>query len=260
MKPEQKQVGRLEGKVALITGAARGQGEADARVFADEGALVILTDVMSEMGRETARRIGRSAHFYALDVSDEEGWNRVVADVIERYGRLDVLVNNAGIASPRSDLVHTSLNDFRRSIDVNLVGVFLGMKSCAQALCTDGGGAIVNIASTSALRASPRRIAYAATKFAVRGMTRVAALELAPLGVRVNCVIPGAVATEMLETAADGDEEAHFAALNSYLSRVPLVRAANADELARLVLFLASDESSYCTGGDFVADGGFLAN
>jgi 3alpha(or 20beta)-hydroxysteroid dehydrogenase len=206
-----------------------------------------------------AAAIGGAAAFEHLDVRDEASWIRVVANVERRHGRLDVLVNNAGIATPYDDLLNTSVTDFQRTIDVNLLGVFLGMKVCAPLLGRDGGGTIINIASTGGERVSPRRISYSATKFAVRGMTRVAALELAPLGVRVNCVLPGAVATEMIVPGGAADAEPSDR-LRRYLERVPLRRLGNADELAKLVLFLACDDSSYCTGGEFVADGGYLLN
>jgi 3alpha(or 20beta)-hydroxysteroid dehydrogenase len=211
--------------------------------------------VLEDRGRELASELGHSAEFVRLDVGDEGSWAALVDAVASRHGRLDVLVNNAGIAEPNAELVSTTLEDFERALTVNVVGVFLGMKHCADLLSRSGSGAIVNIASTNGLRASRARIAYTATKFAVRGMTRVAALELAGRGIRVNAVLPGAVDTEMVKPPSGG----RTASFDAYLQRVPLGRIGTPEELARLVLFLAGPDSAYCTGADFVADGGFLA-
>jgi len=247
---------RLEGKVALVTGAARGMGQAEARLFASEGARVVVADVLDDEGAALAREIGPSARFQHLDVTSEADWAAGVAAATRAFGRLDVLVNNAGIVIP-SLLRDLSLADYRRVIDVNQTGVFLGMRAAIPALEAAGGGSIVNVSSIDGLIGMDLVFAYVASKFAVRGMTKTAALELAPLGIRVNSLHPGFVHTRMGNPTGD---PAARTLLDRYgRRRIPLRRPAEPEEIARLALFLASDESSYCTGSEFVADGGFTA-
>ncbi|HVW34118.1 MAG TPA: glucose 1-dehydrogenase [Acidimicrobiia bacterium] len=245
-------MGKLDGRVALITGAARGQGEAEARLFVELGAKVALTDVLEEQGRAVAADLGDDAVFLPLDVTSETDWEKAVPAVVERFGRIDVLINNAGIA-PMAPLVHTSLEMYRRVVEVNQVGVFLGMRTVAPAMTS--GGSIINISSIDGIIGTPGLLAYTASKFAVRGMTKAAALELGPLSIRVNSVHPGAIETPMLR---DSVIEAS-GALDMLLPRIPLGRTAEASEVADLVAFLASDESRYCTGTEFVVDGGMIA-
>ncbi len=246
-------MGKLEGKVALITGAARGQGEAEARLFATQGARVVLGDLLDADGEKVARSLGDRACYLHHDVSQEESWSRFVAAAREQFGRVDVLVNNAGIvyAAP---ILETSLEDYMRVIRVNQVGCLLGMQAVIPAMKDAGGGSIVNIASTAGLEGVAGLIAYSSSKFAIRGMTRTAALELGPLGIRVNTICPGGIDTVM----ARGEE---FSSVDSSLvyGGLPLGRIGQPAEVARLALFLASDDSSYCTGADFLADGGMLA-
>lgn len=242
-------MGRLSGKVALITGAARGQGAAEALLFADEGARVIVADVLDEQGEEVAQKLGADGAFVHLDVTSESDWAAAVALAKDRFGGLDVLVNNAGVFM-LAPLTETTVADFERIMRVNALGVFLGMKSAALAL-GERRGAVINISSYEGMMALPGMFAYGASKFAVTGMTKAAALELAPLGVRVNSVHPGAVDTEMLGSLGEVD-----LGLDKI---VPLSRICSPDEVASLVLFLASDESSYCTGAQFVVDGGMSA-
>jgi len=246
-------MGRLTGKVALISGAARGQGEAEARLFASEGAKVVLADVLDEDGATVAKDIGDDALYLHLDVTSESEWQAVVDKAIDRFGAIDVLVNNAGIFAI-NPLATTSLDEYRRIIDINQIGVFLGMRAVASHMAARASGSIVNISSIAGLQGSAGTISYTASKFAVRGMTKVVAKELAPFGVRVNSVHPGLIDTAMLRQITDvvGDD----AALKS---RVPIGEFATAGDVANVVLFLASDDSSYCTGAEFVVDGGMTA-
>jgi 3alpha(or 20beta)-hydroxysteroid dehydrogenase len=243
-------VGRLAGRVALITGAGspRGQGAAEARLFAAEGADVVITDLRDNEGERTAAAIGPQAVYRHLDVTSEAGWTEVVAWALERHGRLDVLVNNAGIWLGKG-LEETSLEEYRRVVEINQVGVFLGLRAVVPAMRAAGSGSIVNISSLAGLRGTNMPLAYAASKWAVRGMSRAAAAELAPHGVRVNAVFPGYVDTGMIDA---GHEE--------IAQRVPLGRRlATPEEIAETVLFLASDASRYVTGAELVVDGAVTA-
>ena len=246
-------MGRLTGKVALISGAARGQGEAEARLFAAEGAKVVVADVLDEDGTTVAKDIGDAAAYLHLDVTSEDDWQLTVDKTIDRFGGIDVLVNNAGVFAI-NPLATTSLEEYRRIVDINQIGVFLGMRAVASHMAARATGSIVNISSIAGLQGSAGTVAYTASKFAVRGMTKVVAKELAPFGVRVNSVHPGLIDTAMLRQITDvvGDEEL-------LKSRVPMGEYATADDVANIVLFLASDESSYCTGAEFVVDGGMTA-
>jgi 3alpha(or 20beta)-hydroxysteroid dehydrogenase len=245
-------MGRLTGKVALITGAAGGQGAAAARRFTEEGARVVVADVNDEAGKEFAAGIG--AHYLHLDVSQEDQWAAGVEEVVETCGPPTVLVNNAGILH-FALLTDTALADYLRVVQVNQVGCFLGMRAVAPLMVGAGGGSIINVSSVEGLAATPALTAYTASKFAVRGMTKVAALELARKGVRVNSVHPGAIETGLLPTALGGQP----VDLTHVGKRVPMKRVGQPPEIAELVLFLASDESSYCTGAEFVAHGGVTA-
>ena len=245
-------MGRLGGKVAVVTGGARGQGAAEARLFVAEGAKVVIGDVLDGEGEVLAKELGDGALYVHHDVTDEDQWRHVVETALDRFGRVDVLVNNAGVFT-LNPLTSTSLEEYRRVIDINQVGVFLGMKAVAPAMVGQAAGSIVNISSVAGLQGSPLTVAYAASKWAVRGMTKVAARELSPFGVRVNSVHPGLIETQML-----GQLDA-LAARDQLTERIPMSRVAEAEEVARLVLWLASDESSYSTGAEFVIDGGMTA-
>ena len=243
-------MGRLSGKVAVITGAARGQGEAEARLFAAEGARVVLTDILDEPGERVANEINGT--YLRLDVRDEGAWQAACADIIEDHGRIDVLVNNAGIFHSAS-LTDTTLDDYERVIAINQRGVFLGMKTVAALMKANGNpGSIVNISSVAGLEGTRNATAYCASKWAVRGMTKVAALELGRFNIRVNSIHPGLIDTDMMQTLP----YVQAGKLDRALKTVPLGRAASADEVANVALFLASDESSYCTGSEFTVDGG----
>ncbi|PRX46465.1 3alpha(or 20beta)-hydroxysteroid dehydrogenase [Prauserella shujinwangii] len=247
-------MGRLAGKIALITGAARGQGAAAARRFAEEGALVMIADVDDAGGKELADGLGDPARYVHLDVSDEDDWARAVERTVAEFGGLNVLVNNAGVLH-FSALHQTSLADYERVIRVNQIGAFLGMRSVVEPMSAAGGGSIVNVSSVEGLAGMPFLVAYTASKFAIRGMTKVAALELGERGIRVNSLHPGMIDTRMVRDAAGG-ADVDFSPI---ARRLALGRVGQPEEIAHLALFLASDESSYCTGGEFVADGGATA-
>ncbi len=244
-------MGNLDGKVALITGAARGQGAAEARLFASRGAKVMLCDVLDEEGAKVAKEIGAAADYVRLDVTDEKAWTEVVAKTVARFGKLNVLVNNAGIIHQVKPLTDTSVDDYMRIVRVNQLGVFLGMRSVAAAMKAAGGGSIVNISSIDGLIGMWGATAYVASKFAVRGMTKVAALELGRDNIRVNSVHPGGVLTKILDDTGLTEADAVKA-----FTAIPLGRIGQPEELAALVAYLASDDSSYSTGSEFIADGG----
>ncbi|MFD4877460.1 SDR family NAD(P)-dependent oxidoreductase [Streptomyces sp. NPDC058420] len=251
-------MGKLDGRVVIVTGAARGQGEQEARLFAAEGAKVAVADVLDEQGEALAKELG--AFYVHLDVGEEADWGAAVGAVKGAYGRIDGLVNNAGILRFNS-LVDTPLEEFMQVVRVNQVGCFLGIKTVASAM--EDGGTIVNTASYTAVTGMAAVGTYTATKHAILGLTRVAALELASRRIRVNAVCPGAVDTAMSNPARldpDADPEEMTRALDElYRKLVPLGRIGRADEVARLALFLTSDDSSYITGQPFVIDGGWLA-
>jgi 3alpha(or 20beta)-hydroxysteroid dehydrogenase len=245
-------VGRLDGKVALISGAARGQGEAEARRFVAEGAKVVIGDVLEAEGEAVAHDIGDDAVFVTLDVTSEESWREAVASTVDAFGGLHVLVNNAGVLGAFTPLVDTTVDNFMRVLSINLVGTFLGIKTGAPAMRDSGGGSIVNISSTAGMWGVPFAADYTASKFGVRGITKVAALELGRDGIRVNSVHPGGVLTDMVKAVGDDGE-------SGYYKKLPAGRIGIPDDISNLVLFLASDESAYCTGTEFVIDGGMQA-
>lgn len=245
--------GRLAGKVAIITGAARGMGEASARLFAAEGARVLLVDKRDDLGGAVAASIGASARYVSADVTDPAGWAAIAAACVERFGAPTVLLNNAGIIRVQP-LLETDLDTFHKVIDTNLTSCFLGMQAIVPLMRDAGGGSVINVASPQGIEGRGNFGAYTASKFGVRGLTRTAAIEFGPLGVRVNCVIPGPIRTAMTDRKG-WTEDDYAAAYGGY----PLGRRGEPHEVAAVNLFLASDESSFCTGADFVADGGVLA-
>jgi 3alpha(or 20beta)-hydroxysteroid dehydrogenase len=246
-------VGKLDGKVALISGAARGQGEAEARLFAAEGAAVVLGDVLEAQVSDVADSLDRAVGL-RLDVTDERDWATAVRTAKEEFGRLDILVNNAGVAA-YSTIVDAPVDHYMTIIRINQLGPWLGMRAAIPAIAESGGGAIVNISSIAGQVGNAGTSAYTSSKFAVRGMSKVAALEGAPLGIRVNSVYPGCVDTPMLRPdALDGA----LIDMSDVMKGIPMKRFAEPSEVARLVLFLACDDSSYCTGAEFVIDGGMI--
>lgn len=255
-----ERAGRVEGKVVLVTGGARGTGEQTARILVEEGARVVVGDIAEDRGESVAKDLGAAAAFVHLDVSSEESWASAVSSALERFGRLDGLVNNAGLFFMEA-LEDTPLADFERLVRVNQIGPFLGMRAAVPAM-KERGGAIVNISSVDGLSAKNGLIAYAATKWALRGMTRVAALELGKYGIRVNAVCPEAGGPEMRAPyVPEGIDPAQTLAFTHKLlayqqGRDPLdlVR-----DIARMVIFLVSDESLSCTGADYPVDAGWTA-
>jgi 3alpha(or 20beta)-hydroxysteroid dehydrogenase len=241
----------LAGKVALITGGARGQGAAEGRLFAGEGATVVLADVIDSDGQQTAKEIDGT--YLHLDVSSEEEWDTVVADVMATHGQLDVLVNNAGIFRA-ARLVEETTEQWAQVLAVNQTGVFLGMRAAARAMLAAGrGGSIINISSVAGLEGIFGSMAYSASKWAVRGMTKVAAKELGRYGIRVNSIHPGLIETPMTaDFPAVVDDEKRRRAQK----QTPLGRFGTPEDIANMALFLASAGSDYCTGQEFVVDGG----
>jgi 3alpha(or 20beta)-hydroxysteroid dehydrogenase len=245
-------MGRLDGKVALISGGARGQGAEEGRLFAAEGAAVVLADVLDDVGKQTAASISGASYVH-LDVRSEDEWNAVVGAIVEQRGRLDIMVNNAAIDLERS-LVDTSLDEWNEVLAVNQTGVFLGTRTAARAMMAAGsGGSIINISSVAGLEGLKLHTAYGATKWALRGMTRTAAQELGKFGIRVNSVHPGIIETEFTAELKSFKDPAVRAKMERGIA---LRRYGRTDDVAKLVLFLASDEAGYCTGQEYLVDGG----
>ena len=249
-------MGRLENKVVLVTGGARGLGATTSEVMLAEGATVVLADVRPDEGKTQADRLGERATFAELDVTSEEGWNTLVAGIVADHGRLDVLVNCAGVLTI-APLVKSTPAEFQRVTAVNQFGVYLGMRAVLPGMIEAGSGAIVNISSLDGVAGMPYEAIYSATKHAVIGLTRSVAMEVAALGVRVNAVCPGLMPTPMVAEAdlsALGDVD-----LSGIVNQIPMKRPAEVVEVARAVVFLASDDASYITGTELLVDGGWHA-
>ncbi|HZJ27323.1 MAG TPA: glucose 1-dehydrogenase [Acidimicrobiia bacterium] len=245
-------MGRLDGKVALVTGAASGLGAATAERFVAEGASVMLVDVALDAARVAADELGAAAGALALDVTEEEQWPDAVDATVAAFGSLTVLVNCAGITGMTP--LEGPVEDFRRMMDVNFFGTLLAIRAVIAPMRSAGGGSIVNFSSINGIAGAAATGAYVSSKFAVRGLTKTAALELGPSGIRVNSVHPGAIETPMTSEAKLGFDP------KPYLARLAtLGRVGQPDEIAQMTTFLASDESSFCTGAEFVIDGGVLA-
>lgn len=241
---------RLEGKVAIITGSAQGMGASHAKKFIAEGAKVVLTDLNEEKGNAFAAELGENAIFVKQNVANEEDWKNVVAKAEEAFGPVNVLVNNAGITMAKK-IADTSVEDYRRIVEINQVSVFLGIKTVTASMEKSGKGSIVNISSLNGLVGGA--VGYTDTKFAVRGITKAAALELSSKNIRVNSVHPGVIATPMVV------QEDTKAAVEAFAKHIPLGRVAESEEVSNLVVYLASEEASYSTGSEFVVDGGMSA-
>ena len=250
--------GKLDGKVALVTGSARGTGEATARLFVDEGARVAIADLLEERGRAVAKELGDAAIFVPLDVGSESAWESAVSAVLERFARLDVLVNNAAVLHIAA-LEDTTLEAYERVVRVNQTGTFLGMRTVIEAMRQAGRGSIVNISSIDGRRGQNGLIAYASSKWAVCGMTRVAAIELGRFGIRVNAVCPEVGGGEMIAPyVPEGVDVEKVVPLGQPRLSTQKERTLSdlIGDVARMVLFLASDESASCTGAEFPVDGG----
>ena len=246
-------MGRLTGKVALVTGGARGMGEATVRLFVEHGAKVVFGDVLTEAGQSLAGELGEAAVFCPMDVSNAADWDTAVA-MAKQLGPLQVLVNNAAILHMAS-LVETTPEDFRRVLEVNLLGAFMGIQAVIPHMKEAGGGSIINVSSIDGLHSSPGLSAYSSSKWAIRGLTKNAAIELGQYGIRVNSVHPGGIYTVMGGKGSSTEEE-----MNRYTyARFPIPRVGRPHEVAYVSLFLATDEASYSTGSEFVADGGWFA-
>lgn len=251
-------MGRLEGKVAIISGASRGMGKAEAILFAAEGAKVAVCDIRDDEGKALAESIGSSALYLHLDVTREDEWQSAVRATEDAFGHVTTLINNAGIAES-APFYEMSLESYRRVTDVLQTGVFLGMKSVVTSMTAAGGGSIINISSIDGLMGMDNIISYVGAKWAVRGMTKAAAREVANRNIRVNSIHPGFIYTHLAV-----EEESHLAATHALLDKhtakhAPMGRTGKPEEIAKLALFLASDDSSYSTGSEFVADGGFTS-
>lgn len=246
---------RMSTKVAIVTGGARGLGEAIARLLAAEGANVVIADIIDTEGTALAAEIGDRARYEHLDVRSESEWQRVVAAAEAAFGPVSVLVNNAGV-SGFSPIEAYSEDEYRRVIDINQVGVFLGMKSVFASMQRAGGGSIVNMSSASGLIGKPFVLAYTAAKFAVRGMTKVAAVEFGPHNIRVNSVHPGIIRTAMVVDPEDPAPGSLHPVIKGLLQTLPAGRVGEPLEIAHMVLSLASDEIRYATGAEFIVDGG----
>jgi 3alpha(or 20beta)-hydroxysteroid dehydrogenase len=244
--------GRLAEKIAIVTGGARGQGAAEARLFVAEGARVVIGDVLAAEGETLAKELGPRARFVRMDVREAADWDAALAAARE-LGPLTTLVNNAAIQH-YAPLIETRTEDYLRVVHVNQLGCFLGMRHCAPVLAASGGGSIVNVASMDGTRGTNGMVAYVSSKWAMRGLTKVAAIELGPAKIRVNTILPGSILTPM---GNPNDED--MATYGRHFAGHPLGRIGMPEEIAKLALFLASDDASYCTGAEFLADGGATA-
>lgn len=242
---------RLKDKVAVITGASGGMGQSHSKRFIEEGAKVIVAGRMNDKIEDFAKSLGENALFIELDVTNEDSWKKMVEKTEEAFGPIDILVNNAGIVKSNS-IQDTSYDDYKKTILVNQDGVFLGLKYVYPSMKKAGGGSIVNISSIAGLTGGMNQAAYVASKFAVTGLTKAAAAEYAKDNIRVNSVHPGTIKTPMTEQEDVKD------LVQALIDKTPLGRLAQPEEITELVLFLASDASSYSTGTEFIADGGLI--
>lgn len=240
-------MGRVDGKVALISGGARGMGAAHARMLVGEGAKVVIGDILDEEGKTLADELGSAARYVHLDVTDFEQWEAAVSTATQNFGTLNVLVNNAGIVA-LGPLKTLDVQKWQNVLDVNLTGTMLGIKAVIEPMTTAGGGSIINVSSIEGLRGAAWVHSYVASKWAVRGLTKSAALELAHNKIRVNSIHPGFIRTPMTKHLPED------------MVQAPLGRPGTVDEVATFVLFLASEESSFATGAEFVMDGGLVAD
>lgn len=250
---DKKDIGRLDGKVVVITGGVGGQGSSHAQECIKEGAKVVVTDIDTTKGESLEKELGNNGKFIQHDVTKESDWQEVIQETESLFGPINVLINNAGIYLYKN-IEDTSEEEFRKILDINLIGQFLGMKTVLPSMKKTKNGSIINISSIEGLRVPAGSSAYVSSKFGVRGITKSAAIEFAEYGIRVNSVHPGAIQTQALE----GDDVK--AAVEAFTQTIPFKRNAKPEEVSKLILFLASDEASYSSGSEFVLDGGLSAH
>lgn len=246
-------LGKLDGRVALVTGGARGIGAATVQRFVEEGAKVVFTDILVDEGQALQKEIGKNCTFLKQDVSDEKRWAEVIDETEKLYGPINVLVNNAGILLTKT-IEDTTVEEYNNMVFINQTSVFMGMKAVLESMKRAGKGSIVNMSSAGGLIGTPGNVAYGATKFAIRGMTKVAALEYAQYNIRVNSVHPAITLTPMIQ------QDDSIEIVEQVAKTLPLGRGSEPVECAEMILFLASDESSFSTGSEFITDGGLTAS
>lgn len=244
---------RLEGKVAIVTGGARGMGAATVRLFVEHGARVVIGDIAEEAGRSLAQELGDAAVFCRMDVTEEADWGRAVEQALA-FGPLNVLVNNAAVLHIAS-IVDTTPEDYMRVVKINQLSAFLGTRAVIEPMKEAGGGSIINVSSIDGLHSCSGLSAYSSTKWALRGLTRATAIELGQYGIRCNTVHPGGIFTEMGGKGMISEEDMNKSIYRDF----PIPRVGQPEEVANVTLFLATDEASYSTGSEFVADGGWFA-
>lgn len=246
---------RLKNKIALITGASRGMGASDAQRFIKEGASVALIDIRDDEGQKLANKLGPKAKFFHLDVSDGSNWPNVISKIENAFGPINILVNNAGVSGSSGTVENTSEKQFRKVLNTDLIGVYLGIHNVIPSMRKAGGGSIINISSIGGIVTLPNNVAYTTAKFGVRGMTKSAAIDLVKEGIRVNSVHPGVIGTKMVREYG----EKHPQDMKSMENDIPMGRLGKPEEITNLTLYLASDESTFSTGSEFVADGGQIS-
>ena len=246
---------QLEDKIALITGGAQGQGMAEAKLFVERGAKVVIGDVNEKKGKELAEELGPSASFFKLDVSLQKDWEEIMLKINSKYSSLDILVSNAGISPAPKRIEDLDVEEYLKVININQIGSFLAIKSVIPLMRKSGGGSIITISSTAGVTGVTGLAPYSSSKFAIRALTKVAALELGHYGIRINAILPGPIDTEMLKPEGGWGVDMRDALSKSN----PLGRIGKPSDVAELAAFLASDASSFCNGGDFIIDGGVLA-
>ncbi|GGY19241.1 SDR family NAD(P)-dependent oxidoreductase [Streptomyces minutiscleroticus] len=249
-------MGRFDHRTVLVTGGTGGQGASHIRAFHAEGANVVIADIAEDRGRALAAELGERALAVRLDVTDEEAWNHAIAQTEERFGPLSVLINNAGVQNPAAPIEATDRRVWDRILNINLTGTFLGIRAAVSSLRRSGGGVIINIASTSGVGGTAFYAPYASSKWAVRGLTKTAALELGRDNIRVNAILPGVISTPFITEPAAGSD----APISDFYSAEPFAipRVGEPADITRALLFLGSDDASFATGAEFVIDGGLL--
>ncbi|MHA6251237.1 glucose 1-dehydrogenase [Oceanobacillus sp. CAU 1775] len=247
-------MGKLDGKVAIITGAAQGMGASHVKLFVNEGAKVVLTDIQDEAGKALAAELGENALFIKHDVTNYDEWKHVVKAAEENFGPVDILINNAGTSGPALSIEELDIEGYQKIVDINQTSVFYGLKAVVPSMKKTKAGSIINISSVAGLAGAPKALPYITSKFAVRGMTKAAAADLAEFGITVNSVHPGVIETPMVIDYGKTEDGKTY--LDNMKQGIPLNRFAQVEEVSKLVVFLASDDANYSTGSEFVIDGG----